>query len=48
MSPRLWSAYQVLVKRYGLELMARLSEKLWRGPHGFEGKWTFKGEFLEF
>jgi hypothetical protein len=47
MTPKLWNTYKILVRRYSSELIAKLSEKLWRGPHGFEGRWTFQGHFFE-
>jgi hypothetical protein len=48
MSPGLWGVYLLLIQAYGRELTARLSEKVWPGPHGFEGRWTFRGEFFDF
>ncbi|MGH0328232.1 hypothetical protein [Sinorhizobium meliloti] len=41
-----WHAYAALMRLYGQRLCELLSEKLWKGPHGFEGRWTFDGEFL--
>lgn len=43
---RLWSEYLYLMRAYGKRLQVLLSKELWRGPHGFEGRWTFQGDYL--
>lgn len=48
MRPDLWNAYKILMRTYGFDLMVRLSEKVWRGPHGFKGRWTFQSDFFQF
>jgi hypothetical protein len=42
LTERLWSGYLRVMRAYGRRLMELLGE-LWRGPHGFEGRWTFGG-----
>jgi hypothetical protein len=42
----LWKEYLVRMKAYRLELIELLSRP-WKGPHGFEGRWIFSGDFFE-
>lgn len=42
MEPRLWSGYERLMTAYIGRLQNLLSSKLWHGPHGFAGKWSFQ------
>jgi hypothetical protein len=44
LGPVLWLGYLRLVKKYDHE-MKKLLGTLWRGPHGFVGKYTFSGEW---
>ncbi|MGX5830350.1 hypothetical protein [Mesorhizobium sp. 43Arga] len=46
MSAAIWAGYQFLMQAYGRRLQRLLSQSLWKGPHGFHGRWTFGGEFL--
>lgn len=38
----LWAGYLRLMVAYRKRLRALLSSKLWHGPHGFSGRWTFQ------
>ena len=40
-----WEGYIRLMRAYGRRLMDLLGRG-WNGPHGFYGKWSFRGEFL--
>jgi hypothetical protein len=42
---RLWHGYSAVMRAYGRKLTILLG-KGWRGPHGFYGRWTIKGEHL--
>ena len=43
MEGRLWAGYLTVMNAYGVELCRLLSAKLWCGPNGFKGRWTFEG-----
>lgn len=45
-TPELWSLYVELIGAYATKLMSLLSNRLWKGPHGFEGSWIFSGDFF--
>jgi hypothetical protein len=45
MQADLWFGYGTLMKAYGKRLR-RLLSKGWHGPHGYYGRWTFRGNFL--
>jgi len=47
MRDRLWRGYMKLIGAYGDRLQHLLSSGLWKGPHGFEGRWNFQGEFFD-
>lgn len=42
LSERLWQGYLRVMNAYGRRLVFLLG-KMWTGPHGFQGKWTFRG-----
>ncbi|PBB92134.1 hypothetical protein CK215_14510 [Mesorhizobium sp. WSM3864] len=46
MTSAIWSGYVFLMRAYGRRLQRLLSDRFWEGPHGFKGRWTFRGEFL--
>lgn len=41
-----WHRYTRLMQSYGRRLCELLSANIWKGPHGFAGRWTFQGEYL--
>jgi len=43
--PTLWNGYIKLMSAYGKRLQKMLSGA-WNGPHGFYGRWTFRGNWL--
>jgi hypothetical protein len=45
-APDLWDGYVRVMRAYGMKLQGLLSRSNWTGPHGFSGRWTFKGDFL--
>jgi hypothetical protein len=45
-APELWAGYIRVMRAYGIRLKGLLSKKLWVGPHGFSGRWSFNGDFL--
>jgi hypothetical protein len=45
-APELWAGYIRVMRAYGIRLQGLLSKKPWVGPHGFSGRWSFKGDFL--
>lgn len=46
LSLTVWNGFERLMAAYSRRLATQLSASVWRGPHGFEGRWKFKGEFL--
>lgn len=46
MNERIWAGYSSLMESCGRRLVELLTGKVWYGPHGFEGRWTFEGSFL--
>jgi hypothetical protein len=45
-APELWAGYVRVMRAYGIRLQRLLSRKYWAGPHGFSGRWSFRGDFL--
>ncbi len=45
MTATLWDGYLRVMHAYGNRLVKLLAGG-WHGPHGFYGRWTFKGDFL--
>ena len=45
LSSELWGQYLQLMRAYGKALMALLSRE-WSGPHGFAGRFEFRGSYL--
>jgi hypothetical protein len=41
----LWQGYCKVMAAYGNKLMLLLNRG-WKGPHGFNGRWTIRGDFL--
>jgi len=46
MTPKLWHGYLRLMQAYQRK-SHKMLRRLWRGPHGFEGRYEFSGEFFE-
>jgi len=46
LAPELWAGYIRVIRAYGIRLRSLLSKRYWVGPHGFSGRWTFRGDFL--
>ncbi|WP_192357701.1 hypothetical protein [Mesorhizobium mediterraneum] len=46
MTNAIWTGYIFLMRAYGRRLQRLLSQGYWQGPHGFKGRWTFRGDFL--
>jgi hypothetical protein len=45
LTPELWGQYLQLMRAYGKALMDLLSRE-WTGPHGFAGRYEFRGSYL--